>query len=259
MRYEIFTDNSYTPLKVNVMGYSSDINVTRFGPGQRNLYIIHYVVKGKGYYNGHEVSQGNGFLIYPGMKEEYYAAADEPWEFIWIVSEDEKMKEIFNRYDARTEFNSENKIKEIQNKIIAKTGQTIDAIKMLEMFLKMLNSHTQSQDFKKHKKNHEVYLEFCVDYIQTNIHQSITVEQLQKLTGVSQPYLYKIFKDKFNMSTKQYITRAKMDKAKELLIKTEMSITEIANSVGYSDVLSFSKAFSLNEKVSPGQYRLKKG
>lgn len=44
--------------------------------------------------------------------------------------------------------------------------------------------------------------------------------------------------------------------AKEWLIKTDLSISEIANSVGYSDILAFSKAFSLNEKMSPQKYRL---
>ena len=51
MRYEIFSDSSISPLKINSIGFSRDTEVTRFGPGQRNLYIIHYVTKGKGYYN----------------------------------------------------------------------------------------------------------------------------------------------------------------------------------------------------------------
>lgn len=78
------------------------------------------------------------------------------------------------------------------------------------------------------------------------------------MTGISQPYLHKIFKNKFNMSTKQYIIiiQSKIIRAKELLVKTDMSTTEIANSVGYGDILSFSKAFSVNEKMSSPKYRL---
>ena len=58
------------------------------------------------------------------------------------------------------------------------------------------------------------------------------------------------------MSTKEYITWYKMKKAKELLIETSMSITEIANSVGYNDILAFSKIFTSKEKISPQKYRL---
>ena len=53
MRYEIFSDGSASLLKLNSMGVSGDANVTKFGPARRDLYIIHYVTKGKGYYNGH--------------------------------------------------------------------------------------------------------------------------------------------------------------------------------------------------------------
>lgn len=58
------------------------------------------------------------------------------------------------------------------------------------------------------------------------------------------------------MSIKEYITHNKINRAKKLLIETNMSITEIADSVGYSHVLAFSKAFSSKEKVSPQKYRL---
>ena len=64
MRYEIFSDGSASLLKLNSMGVSGDVNVTKFGPARRDLYIIHYVTKGKGYYNGNEVNEGEGFLIY---------------------------------------------------------------------------------------------------------------------------------------------------------------------------------------------------
>ena len=79
MRYEIFS-NSNTPFKINSIGFSADINVTKFGPIQRNLYIVHYVTKGKGYFNGNVVNAGQGFLIYPLMMEEYFPDKDDPWE-----------------------------------------------------------------------------------------------------------------------------------------------------------------------------------
>lgn len=57
------------------------------------------------------------------------------------------------------------------------------------------------------------------------------------------------------MSPKQCIMRLKLDTAKNMLINTEMTITEIANSVGYADILTFSRLFSTREKMSPTEYR----
>ncbi|MBQ8525672.1 MAG: AraC family transcriptional regulator [Clostridia bacterium] len=261
MRCNIFSDNSFSPLKINVLGFSNEIEVNRFGPGRRNLYIIHYVTKGKGYYNGNAVTEGQGFLIYPGLHEEYHPDPMDPWEFLWIISSDDAMKEIFSKYNAQKDtlifnFNSVLTVRKIANKIISENNRMLDSLKMLEMFLQILNSHIYAQALTQQKTNYEIYLDFCVDYIETNIHKKITVEELSDLVGVSQPYLYKIFKSKFNISTKDYITWCKINRAKELLVETEMSITEIANSIGYSDVLAFSKTFSSKEKVSPKKYRL---
>lgn len=260
MRYEIFSNNSFSPLKISAIGFSRDTQVTKFGPGQFSSYVIHYITKGKGYYNGNAVCEGQGFLIYPGCSEEYHSDPSDPWEYLWIISRDEKMNEIFKKYDIDTDrqifdYNSASVLKELSCEIIFNNNKILDSMQLLELFLKILNSHTLPHISRHDKSNSEIYLDFCVQYIQTNIHQKVTVEELQNLIGVSQPYLYKIFMDKFNMSTKQYITQSRLNKAKELLNETNMSVTEIANSVGYSDILAFSKAFSHNEKMSPMKYR----
>ena len=260
MRYGIFSDNNNSLLHIQAIGFSGDTAVTRFGPGRRDLYIIHYVTKGKGYFNGNPVTEGQGFLISPEQYEEYYADPDHPWEFLWVISSDSAMKEIFGRYhtDGDTfifDFDSVPKVKEIANKIISRNGEILDSLKMLEIFLQILNSHTYKETLNQYKSNHDVYFDFCMDYIETNIHKKITVKELSELVGVSQPYLYKIFINRVNMSIKDYITWHKLNRAKKLLAETDMSITTIATSVGYSDILVFSKAFSLKEKKSPQKYR----
>ena len=260
MRYEIFSDGSASLLKLNSMGVSGDMNVTKFGPARRDLYIIHYVTKGKGYYNGNEVNEGEGFLIYPGQDEVYYPSKSNPWEFLWIISSDEAMKEIFERYNADSDtlifkYDTVPMAKKIGSMIMSENGKISDSLKMLEMFLHILNSHTYTRFSSKRVPDSEIYLNFCTDFIETNMHKKITVEELSRLAGISQPYLHKIFRKRFNMSTKEYITWYKMKKAKELLVETSMSITEIANSVGYSDVLAFSRGFSSRENMSPQKYR----
>jgi AraC family transcriptional regulator of arabinose operon len=60
---------------------------------------------------------------------------------------------------------------------------------------------------------------------------------------------------KYNTSLKQYIIDRKLNIAKKMLNKTDMSITQIANSLGYNDPLAFSKLFTLNIGVSPRKYK----
>lgn len=260
MRYCIFSDNSFSPLMISSMGFASDAEVTKFGPGQRNLYIVHYVIKGEGYYNGNLVKQGQGFLIYPGQLEEYHANIDNPWEFLWVISSDCAMKGIFDRYKIDPDtlifnYDSVSAVKKIADDIVSKNNEISDSLDILELFLKIFNSHAKTNTPLVQKSNAELYLDFCRDYIDGNIYRKITVTELTQRLGVSRAYLYKIFSDKFNMSPKQYIMWNKLNYAKKMLIETDMTITQISNSVGYDDSLAFSKTFSLKEGLSPEKYR----
>lgn len=260
MRYCIFSNNSFSPLMISSVGFASDTEVTRFGPGKRNFYIIHYVTKGEGYYNGNPVKQGQGFLIYPGQFEEYHADTNNPWEFLWVISSDDAMKKIFDKYKASSntlifDYYSVPKVQKIADEIVYKNNYVLDSLKILELFLHIFNSHTAKDSMADQKTNSELYLDFCLRYIEENIYRKITVAELTSRLGISQSYLYKLFSNKFSMSAKQYITRYKINCAKTMLVETDMTITQIANSVGYSDSLSFSKAFSLKEKISPQKYR----
>ena len=85
---------------VSTIWFSSDSKITRYGPTRRNVYIIHYVLSGKGYFNGNEVKAGQGFLIRPNELEHYYPDEKDPWKYIWIISKDENMEYFFTQHNA---------------------------------------------------------------------------------------------------------------------------------------------------------------
>ena len=99
-RYQLIATDSVQIPRIHSIGYSDDTRVTRFGPSVRNQYIVHYVLSGKGYFNGNKVEKGQGFLILPGMHEEYHSDEAEPWEFVWIISEDPAMQWFFERHNS---------------------------------------------------------------------------------------------------------------------------------------------------------------
>ena len=99
------------------------------------------------------------------------------------------------------------------------------------------------------------YFNFSIHYIQANLHTKITIEKLTELLGISQPYLYSIFKKNTGLSPKQYIDEMRFEKAKRLLLESNLSISQIASSTGFPDSLSFSKFFTQKEKICPTKYR----
>ena len=96
--------------------------------------------------------------------------------------------------------------------------------------------------------------EMC-KYMQTHLHEQITLKDLAKLVTLSQVYICNIFKKEMGVSISAYCTNLRMDKAKELLKNTSMSVSAIAEAVGYQDARYFSKQFIRTVGIKPMDYR----
>lgn len=260
MRYEVFSNGICPILNISSFGYSKDPTVTRFGSGMRNSYIVHYVISGKGYFNGNPVNAGQGFLITPNMQEHYYPDKKSTWEFLWIISNDEKIADVFELFHADKSTNIFNynyisDVKDLAELLKKQDNRMVNSFELLEMFLHLIKNQQSQTTCHYEKTNAEIYIKAAVKYIQSNIHTAISVAELTKFLGVSQPYLFRLFKTKFHISPKEYILRQKLNRAKLLLKETPLTITHVANSVGFQDVLSFSKFFKSKTGLSPQNYR----
>jgi two-component system response regulator YesN len=75
------------------------------------------------------------------------------------------------------------------------------------------------------------------------------------MTNVSPAYFSSVFKKEIGSSFVQYLTNARLARAKELLVKTENKTYEIATAVGFTEPNYFSFCFKRYEGISPSQYR----
>ncbi len=246
--------------RINNIGCSADPANNRFGPGTRNIYLIHYVFAGKGYYNGHPVTSGQGFLIRQGQMEEYYPDKDEPWEFLWITSDDETIGKLFDKYNADPQtlifrYGDTSVVKNTAQFIRNNHNRTVTAGEILECFLHIFNSHAQGPE--KQLSNADVYFAFSLNYIKSNLHTPVEVRDLVTALGISHTYLLRLFKERTGLSPKAYISELRMNAAKKMLAETNATVTQIAISNGYTDGMTFSRFFTSREKISPTQYRMR--
>lgn len=258
MYYHIISNANTGVLGIDNIGFSADPNNNLFGPGRRNLYLIHYIISGKGYFNGSPVGKGQGFLIKPFTHEHYYPDPQDPWEYLWITSRDPAMDEIFEKYNADDktkifEYDYVSIVKNVAEILRRNHNRLYAPMEILEIFLYIFNHHTKIGKAKDNPA--EIYYNYSLNYIQSNMYRAVRVEELLQILGISQPYLYRIFKDRCAMSPKQYIDNCKLTEAKRLLTETAMSVTEVANSVGYSDALAFSFFFKKKTGQSPKNFR----
>lgn len=112
------------------------------------------------------------------------------------------------------------------------------------------------------EKNQSMNCESLIDSIKGYIDENYTDDSLSLTSvadtfNISEPYLSSVFKDCMDINFSSYVEQVRTDKAKELLVTTTMTITEIAKKVGYCSVNSFSRAFKRVVGVTASSYRLK--
>jgi AraC-like DNA-binding protein len=83
----------------------------------------------------------------------------------------------------------------------------------------------------------------------------ITIEQLSDEVALSPYYLIRLFRRIYKQTPHQYLIQLRIARAKELLINSDLSITEICVDVGFESLGSFSTLFSKIVGVSPSTYR----
>ena len=262
MRYKLYAPGELPFIQINSFGYSADIKDTTFGPRKRDIFLIGYVLSGKGHYNSHPIGAGEGFIVSPDITEHIIPDPDDPWELLWFTTIDLRMRELLKYYnvDDKTHIFSHGnppELQDIKSFLLENPRQTVSDAEMLEFFFSILKHHmSAAKIIQPHQRTAaEAYIDFSVNYINLNYNKSLTVDSLTKILGVSQPYLYKIYKETFGVSPKEYITNHRIMQAKKLLAESDLPISEVAAAVGFCDTFAFSKCFSLRVGTSPTEYR----
>jgi len=96
-------------------------------------------------------------------------------------------------------------------------------------------------------------------FVKQHLDQAISREDIAKHVNFHPDYLSRWFKKESGKSVMEFIAKEKMTMAKELLVTTNMSVSDIAMSVGYTNFSYFSKVFKHEMQMNPNQYRKSKG
>lgn len=98
-------------------------------------------------------------------------------------------------------------------------------------------------------------LKKVLDYIHAHISQDTTLSDIAEVLNMSQYHFCRLFKQSIGIAPHQYVTECRIAKAKELLLKSKLTITEIAFEVGFSNHSSFTRLFHQYVGVTPKTFR----
>lgn len=125
-------------------------------------------------------------------------------------------------------------------------------VEMLDYLKRLLRTkNTTMENFSTFNNN---FL-YVMKYINENYHKNISTTIIAKELNLNANYISQLFKKETGDTYSNYLANLRIEKAKELLVETELSLSEICEKIGYNDYFYFLKIFKKQVGVSPSNYR----
>lgn len=217
------------------------------------------------------ITNKNGIYKYKNENPEYLSAIINEIRNINSIGQLKflfaKIKEVIYDFEINININGVTKIyneillaacKLTENKIFLDTITTDDIVIMFENIDQLFLSLIEEFGCEKQDQNLQKYsttLNEILGYINENYNKKIQLFFIAKTFHINPNYLSQMFKQKLNTTFTEYITNLKLKEAVELIEKTNMTMYEISEKVGYDDYFHFSKVFKKSIGISPSGYK----
>ena len=261
---EIGPDDPY-PTRGHADGYYFDLSKGRV----LNEYQLLYITEGEGVFSSDHVTNvplkaGDLFLLFPGEWHSYHPLDNRGWKSYWIGF---KGKNVDDR--VRAGFLS-------AAKPVYHVGFSADVIRLYEEAYKRAQEEAPySQQILAGIVNHLVGLMYALERsielskdhirvdminlarlrIRESLEKDLTIQQIAGELGVSYSNFRKLFKEFTGISPALYQQDLRLQRAKELLATTNLSVKEIAYRLRFESPDYFSSKFKIKTGKKPSEFR----
>ena len=252
-------------LRIIWLDFVNKSAISRIYTGEHfhSFYELHFVLSGSVTYLlngcGLSVSDGEFMMIPPNVSHSHFSCSDDSVKLsVAFETDDEKLIGILESFGSSK-----------------KSFQDVHSIaKRISEYVSTLNLFTSSlvggavneiiygtlkalgvcfEPFGD--KQCDLRVKAATEYINKNISSMIKSEDVAKECCLSVKQLGRVFKSEMGISVSEYIKRVRLNNAKSLLLTTDLSIKEIAFSVGFESQSSFMAFFKNRLGISPGTFR----
>lgn len=123
----------------------------------------------------------------------------------------------------------------------------------LDSLLAVLMAEIASQDIKREPE--DKLAEKVIEWIRINSDRPLTSADISERFGYNEEYISRVLRSGYGHGLKQIISERRMNYLKYLIAETELTMTEIADRGGFTDVKLFTKFFRYHEGVTPTTFR----
>ncbi|MGO4495322.1 AraC family transcriptional regulator [Paenibacillus sp. 2RAB27] len=277
-------DHTYFDISINPLHSNPDLSVLfsgegkphpqhKMGPAVHDYYLMHTVLSGKGTFEmgqrTYACSTGDTFIIYPGELFSYTADSITPWHYVWVASTGRSVDSLLSQIgvspqQAVVSGNNPRTIRHFYRHLRACFNQTsfpqleeLEAEGWLRLLFRELGRVNTHHISAKPAAETDIQRQIgqAIRYLELQYTQAVSIEHLARNLGYHRTYLCKMFKQYTGLSPMQYLFNIRMERAKQLLMTTAMTIDQVASSVGFNDALYFSKQFHKWSGSAPSVYR----
>ncbi|MBQ7422893.1 MAG: helix-turn-helix domain-containing protein [Prevotella sp.] len=262
--YEEIPPNGEYPTKGHAEGYYFDVEKGRV----LNEYQLQYVVEGDGVFRSAHmettVRSGNIFLLFPDEWHTYRPSIKQGWKCYWIGF---RGKNINDRVRAGF-LSPEKPIYHVgfSGQIVSlfrEAWQTAneEAANAQQVLAGIVNHligtmYALERNFQLNKNHgHVEMVNRARLRIRETLEQAVTIQQIAVEMGVSYSNFRKLFKEYTGLAPALYQQELKLQRAKELLSTTDMSIKEIAYQLNFDSPDYFSSKFRSKTGQKPSEFR----
>ena len=132
--------------------------------------------------------------------------------------------------------------------------------KAIELFVLQIDALTNRNErpikYIKSKNDRERLIE-AKRFLELRLNDPPSLNDIARHAGINDYKLKRGFKELFGTTLFDYYTKIRLEYAKEILLDTEMQLSEIATKIGYSSPQHFNAAFKKMYSISPGKFRNK--
>lgn len=242
------------------------------GPRITPYYYLMFVLDGEGTFiqnnRTYTLRKNDLFCLFPQVTHEYYTNPDKPLTKLFVAFDGKGALKLLERTGLYPQqphqagLLNEEAVGLLWSlaRLISEGEAGYTDLRRLSLFYQLFDclSHL-ALDAKPAAEQADSWLLKGKEFLSTHFRDGITVEQVSQYIGIDRTHFSKQFRKAFQLSPVQYIQQLKIKEAKLLLSQTDYKISEIAQSVGYPDVFSFSRAFKKLTGCSPNGYRRQHG
>ena len=235
--------------------------------------VIEYVVEGRGYLNvngeNYAATAGDVYILRKKTTHTYWSDARYPWVKIFFNIRGSLAERILDEYQLGgtgrvvlgadgLEQDFRDMLEDLMDSTVGQTERFDRAtVNFLKIIIKLTNMQRAAGVHKDDLMSVENEMNTLIEYITMNPRRIVSNQELADVIFRSKDYIIKRFFANFGATPYDYQIQQKIFSAKNMLANMNLSVKEIANSLGYDDQHYFSYMFKKRCGMSPTQYRKK--